>query len=223
MLPKLLVAAAALGVVGLTGCSGAQPGLAARVGDRSISTTEVSSLTVNYCKAIARQLGGENQQVPMGQLATGILQSQVMKAAAEQLAAEWDVEPGKAYVQKRANLEQGVKDLDAEVGDAVVEVQSAFDYVNDILNQAAGKALEEDGVEVTQEDQTARARDLFATWIAANEPEINPKYGVEIADVEPVVADTSTSFAVSELAKAAAADEPDAAYVAGLPESQRCG
>lgn len=221
---KLLVATAALCVAGLTGCSGAQPGVAARVGDQTISTSDLSSLTKNYCKAISRQLTGDNQQVPMSQLTTGVLQSQVMRAAAEQLAEEWDVTPSKAYLQTRASAEQGVKGLDPEVGSAVVEVQSAFDYVNDVVNLVAGKSLEADGLdEATQEEQTARARDLFATWIAANEPRINPKYGLEISDVEPAPADTAASFALSKVAKAASADEPDVTYISGLPESQRCG
>ena len=55
-----LVAAAAL----LSGCGGAQPGVAVQVGDESISSNRVDELAGAYCTAVEDQLTGNSQRVP---------------------------------------------------------------------------------------------------------------------------------------------------------------
>ena len=60
-------------------------------------------------------------------------------------------------------------------------------------------------------------------WPDANGIDLDPKYGIGLVDGQLAPADTNLSVAVSDKAKAGIAQSPDAAYVASLPSSQRCG
>src|SRR3712207_4141811 len=62
-LTRLAVLGAALAL--LSGCAGATPGVAVRVGDESITVNEVDELTANYCEAVEDQLTGGGQVVPL--------------------------------------------------------------------------------------------------------------------------------------------------------------
>src|SRR5690242_2271116 len=71
-----LVAGSALLVSGLSGCGVAgtdfHPGVAARVGDATVSVDEVDSLTDSYCSAIEDQLTKAKNVVPLGYLRSGV-------------------------------------------------------------------------------------------------------------------------------------------------------
>ena len=76
------------------------------------------------------------------------------------------------------------------------------------------------------EDATARGKELLSTWLAVNEPEIDPQYGLKLVELQPEYLDTAVSFPVSDSAKGGAlapGDEDQAAYARTLPDSQRCG
>ena len=74
-------------------------------------------------------------------------------------------------------------------------IESGLAYVNDILEQIGRKTLAEDGVtDPTVEDATARGKELLSTWIAVNEPEIDPQYGLKLVELQPEYVDTAVSF-----------------------------
>lgn len=215
-----LAAAAAL----LTGCGSAAPGVAAQVGDEEITVRYVDELAGEYCQALERQLEGDGQTVPNRFLRGGILGTLAMRSAAEQLAAEHGVEPGKTYDQQVAQLEQSVGALPEEVRESVVTVETAATYVEAVQAAVGEQLLEQEGTPDAEYTASAeRGKQAFVEWIADNDVEFDPQFGVELADGDIASVDTSLSHAVSDVATKGAADEPDAAYSRNLPGPQRCG
>ena len=106
-----------------------------------------------------------------------------------------------------------------EVREDYIEVMSTQALATDILDQVGRAKLAAEGfAEPTVEQVTQAGADVFAVWPDANGIEVDPKYGIELADGQLAPTDTNLSFAVSDGAKAGLAAEPDAAYVDSLPE-----
>lgn len=219
-----LVAGLAAATALLAGCGSANPGVAAQVGDDEITVRQVDDLTSDYCEAVEGQLEGNNETVPNRYLRGGILGSLALRSAAEQLAAEYDVEPGKTYDQKVAQLEQSVAALPEEVRESVIEVETSSAYV-EAVQAAVGKVLlEQEGAEDTEYSATVdRGKRAFQDWIAEHEVDFDPQFGIELAEGDIASVDTSLSYAVSDGATKGAAEQPDAAYSRGLSANQRCG
>jgi hypothetical protein len=221
----------------LTGCAGAQPGVAARVGDESIRVSEVNRLTDGFCQAIERQLESEGTVLPMNVVSGSVVQVLTMNAAARQLAEEHGVEPSSNYVSNLANIEQSSEGMPEDAQEANVTLRSGAAYATDILTTIGRHELEAEGAEEANSDEAlAKGQDVLSVWLAENEPEIDPQYHIAIGDFQPEALDTSTSYAVSGGSKAAALSdlfaftelEPEqheefTAYARDLPESQRCG
>jgi hypothetical protein len=232
---RVLAAIALAGL--LTGCAGAQPGVAARVGDESIRVSEVNRLTDGFCQAIERQLESQGTVLPMNVVSGSVVQVLSMNAAARQLAEEHGVEPSSDYVSNLANIEQSSEGMPEDAREANVTLRSGAAYATDILTTIGRQELEAEGVEEPNSDEAlAKGQDVLSVWLAENEPEIDPQYHLAIADFQPQALDTSTSYAVSGGSKAAALSdlfafteldeaqtEEFTAYARDLPESQRCG
>jgi hypothetical protein len=231
-------ALAAIAVAGLlTGCAGAQPGVAARVGDETIRVSEVNRLTDGFCQAIERQLESQGTVLPMNVVSGSVVQVLAMNAAARQLAEEHGVEPSSSYVSNLANIEQSSEAMPEDAEEANVTLRSGAAYATDILTTIGRRELAAEGVEEPNSDQAlVKGQDILSVWLAENEPEIDPQYHLAIADFQPEALDTSTSYAVSGGSKAAALSdlfafteldeaqtEEFTAYARDLPESQRCG
>ena len=147
MTRRTLVAVLALTSAGmLSGCAGAQPGVAAQVGDETIRVSDVNRLSDGYCAAYERQLEGDGTVLPMEVVTSNVVQTLTMTAVARQLAEEHGVEPSTTYEQNLANLEQAGDALADDAGEAKVTIESGLAYVNDILEQIGRKTLAEDGV-----------------------------------------------------------------------------
>lgn len=231
-----VVTATALGVL-VSGCGVAgtdyQPGAAATVEDATLSTDTVDRYATYFCDALDAQAFGEVGQVARLELKQGVAGNLARRLAAEEFAAQYDLEPGDYYQQVVNQAREGLGDLPEAALDALVEVQSSEAYVNEVALAAGERSLTEDGEDPTQEAAQERGNQLFAQWLADQDVEFDPSLGVELADDGTWVrTDTSTSVAGSSQALVAAGDpvdeagQPDPAYtsyVASLPSSQRCG
>ena len=82
---------------------------------------------------------------------------------------------------------------------------------------------EETGTAPKHSETVERGQQVFAEWLDDNDVEIDPQYGLDLAEGEVGRIDTNLSFAVSDEAVAAGDEAADAAYAKGLPDSQRCG
>jgi len=218
-----LAALAAASAVLLTGCgaaNGPQPGLAARVADETVSTAQVRDVADDYCSAlVARQAPAIANSDILGQVASAL----ALRAAADQFMAEHDVEPDGSYAQAVAANEQQTPDLTTEQRDAVVVTGGAPIYVQ-AAQIAVGRALL--GDTASAEEALATGQQEFGDWLVAHDVSLDPRYGVSIDSGALAPADTSISFAVSEIATAAAAGaeaDQGGTTAADLPQTQRCG
>lgn len=209
----------------LSGCGVAgtdwHPGAAAQVGDEKISVDHVNEVVTQYCKAVKDQLTEPGDVIPLRYLREGVAGELVLVSAARQLGEEYGVEAGDQYTRQVAQLEQAVADLPQETQDAVVEIESAETYINDIL-QGVGEAVT-DGPKPASDVAIEAGRKELVKWIDENDVQIDPQFGVAIVDGQPKRVDTDLSVPVGDRAKAAGAATPDPAYAGSLPSVHRCG
>lgn len=218
-----VVAVATAAGLFLSGCGSASPGVAAHVGDEEISVNRVDELAGEYCQAIEDQLTGNSQVVPQRYFRAGIAGTLALRSVAEQLAEDFDVEPGPVYDKKVAELEQNVAVLEDEVQEAVVVVDSAPTYVEAVQRAVGEVLLADEGAEQGYDAQVARGRTEFERWVSDNGVEFDPALGIALVKGQIESADTELSVAVGEAAKAGAAPQPDGAYARSLPDAHRCG
>jgi hypothetical protein len=215
--------AAALSGLVLAGCGAASPGVAVEVGDETISSRTVDRAAANVCTALGEEFRGNGTVVPMGFIRQGVLQLMTLSSTADQIAEEYDVEPGATYRREVAQLERTAQSLPEDVREDYVEVMSANALANDILEQAGRASLAADGVTDPTVDQVTQAgTDIFTSWPEENGVEVDPRYGVEMVDGALTPVDTNLSVAVGDTAKAGLNPEPDVTYANTLPETHRC-
>ena len=216
-----LAGVAVVSAVLLSGCggsSGFNPGVAARVDDDVVSTQRVADLAVDYCAAAEPQLQG--QALPNYYLNGRVAGSLALRSAADQMLAQYGVAADPSYAKAVKQVEQQLADSDPAQRDAIIEVEGAESYVAAAEVSVGRQVL--DGASTEKAAQEA-GKKAFLAWIDDHDVQINPRYGVSIADGSAAAADTSLSFAVSKTATNASGASPDTEYAAGLPSTQRCG
>ena len=226
--PVQVVAASLLLAGGLSGCGVAgtsfQPGVAARVGNDTISVRQVDSIARDYCSSIQKQLGANNQVVPQHYLRGGIVGQLALVSAARQLAAQYGVQPGADYTHKVADLRDAVAQLPEDQAQAVVEVESSAAYLQGVVTAVGEKALQKQGSTASGTDAAVTAgKQVFTRWLDDHDVRIDPQFGIRISQGQPVPTDGSLSYAVSDAAKQGGAAQPDPLYAASLPDAARCG
>ncbi|WP_460713955.1 hypothetical protein [Nocardioides dilutus] len=213
----------------LSGCGVAEtqfhPGVAVEVGDRTITTDRVDDLTSGFCEAVEGQIAEGGQSYPLRLFKRGIVGQLALQSAVEQLAEDFDVEPGADYQAQLAQIESEAEGLTEGGREEYVEVQATLPYVTDVLTQIGALLLEQEGEDdPTLDFQQARGLDALTEWVEREGVTFDPRYGTELVDGQPQPVDTSLAFAVSDLAKGGMSDaEPDPNYVAALPLSATCG
>ena len=220
---RRLLAAAGLAFV-LAGCGAVQPGVAARVGEETVTDTEVDRAAADICTLSEPQLSSSGQQVPFSLLRTRALALLTIAAIARQVAEEYDVQPGTGYRTQVAEFERTAETLPEEVRDTYVELSAAVPYAEAVKREAGRVSLAADGVaDPSGRDARARGEQIFDVWPVEHDVRIDPRYGVRVVDGDLVPADTDVSYPVSPTALAAKAEQLDQAAVANLPATQRCG
>lgn len=225
LLPVLAPVGAVLSALLLSGCAGgASPGVAARVGDETITSARVSAATEHMCTALTPQFESEGQVVPIGVISQFVVRVLALGAQAEQIAEEHGITPSPAYERDVAERTRAAASFPQEVREDYIEVMSTQAYASDILDQVGRAKLAAEGFAEPTLDQVGQAgADVFTVWPDANGIEVDPKHGLELADGQLVPSDTNLSLAISDEAKSGLAAQPDAAYANSLPSSQRCG
>jgi hypothetical protein len=223
---------AALAAFTLSGCGAANPGVAVHVGDETLSTTQVDELTVAYCEGITPQLESGGAVFPMSFVRGYVVRNLTVKAAAEQLAADYAVELPSSYEQAVGSLREEIEaNFRPDRVEQALEVDSTGPYVEAVELEVGGILLAAAGdSDADDEAKQARGKDALEEWLSEHPADVNPRYGLAVTDTElgrPTFVDTSTSFAVSpnavDAAKINSDEGPDPAFTATLPRSQRCG
>ena len=212
----------------LSGCGVAgtdfHPGVAAQVGDARVSTDKVAELAAGYCSAIQGQLDTNHTIVPQSYLSSVIAGELTMVQAARQLGDDYGVGTGTQYDRKVADLQSAVTQLTPAEQQAVIEVESASTYVNDIVQAVGSQRLQDAGTAKPGLDEaTAEGQKALTAWLDDHDVSIDPVFGIEIKDGKAIPADTSISYAVGKTAKLGQATTPDQAYAGALPDAHRCG
>ncbi|GAW47795.1 MULTISPECIES: hypothetical protein [unclassified Nocardioides] len=205
----------------LTGCgsvTGFNPGVAVRVQDDTVSTDQVRATATAYCSASTESQPG--QVVPNHYIAGLAASSYAVRSAADQLMADHGVTIDSSYDQAIDGAQKQLAPLSDAQREAVIQVSAASLYV-----AAAETAVGRDvlGGSPSDDDAQAAGAKEFASWLDDHDVRIDPRYGVSVDQGTVVATDTSLSFALGDTAKKADAAQPDAAYAATLPASQRCG
>lgn len=216
-----LVGVAIAATVLLTGCNEVPaftPGVAARVGDDTISVSAVDDMTAAYCQAAETQLQ-DDQALPQHYLRGQVAGSLALRAAADQFAAEHGVTADPSYDTAVKQAEQSLADLSEAQRQAIIQVQGAATYVA-AVEKAVGAALGGGGGDKARQ---AAGEKAFRDWLAGQDVRIDPRFGVSISDGTSTLTDTSLSYGLSDTSTKADADQPDTEYAGGLPDSQRCG
>lgn len=223
----------ALSLLGGCGVAGTDfhPGIAAQVGRTTISTAEVDSVARDYCTAIEGALQKAGQAAPLRSLRAASASSMVVRAAVSTLASDYGVRTGtgyqKAVSQVRSQLTQlGYLSADqiAELGDAVIEVETTDAYASDLVAGIGRATLLDQGNDNPTDAEAASAgQKVFAAWLDDQDVEIDPRFGLEVADGAVKSVDTSLTYASSTEAVAGQSTSQDPAAALALPASQRCG
>lgn len=223
---RLMTAAPAwltVGVAGLllTGCGSASPGIAAKVGDETLTVRDIDSATANYCTSVEEQL---ESPVPMSFVRQYVVQLLTLRSQADQVADDYGVEAGSSYRNDVAQRQGTAATLPEEVRDDYIQLTSTPAYAQDIVDQIGAITLDDQGIADPTSDQITQAGlDVFNQWPDANGIDIDPRFGAASVDGVLSPIDTNTSMAVSEIAKSGLAEQPDPAYAQTLPSTQRCG
>ena len=217
-----------LPVVLLVGCgvAGTQfhPGIAAEVGDQTITTRHVDQVTHEACKGLETLNKGAAQAsppTPLGTLTHQVANALVERLAAEQLADDYDVTTTRDYKDNLTQTEQQLSSLSGDQLEAVREVVEAQAYTQDVLVQIGEIELTKQGQDGSAaQDQYDEGLKVLEAWVDDHDVVINPKYALEIGSDGPV--DTTLSLAVGQHAKDGLSAEPSTAYVGSLPGNLVC-
>ena len=221
-----LMTGATMAVAGLllTGCGSASPGVAATVGDEELSVRQVDAAAQEMCTALGDQFEAQATTLPMSFVRQGTLQLMILREQATQIAAEYGVEPGSAYLNDLSQRRGAAAAMPEEARDTYLELTGANALATDILEQVGRMELEDAGVDDPTVDQVTQAgTDLFNRWPDSHGIDIDPRYGLESRDGTLVPIDTNTSVAIGDTARSGLATEPDTAYAKTLPMTHRCG
>jgi hypothetical protein len=224
----------AASVVLLTGCgvagTGFHPGIAAEVGDQTVTTRQLDKLTHDYCagyeKLSKSDPQGEAQPVPLRYVTNQFATILVVRDATEQLADQYDVEPSSDYKSGLAALEPEIADLSEEQKDAFREIFGADNYSKDVLAQIGEISLQDNGTtDASEGDEYAEGQKLLGAWLADHDVEVNPKYAVDLdaPDLDNASQiDTDLSVAVGTKAKDGLKAAPEESYTSSLPGHLVC-
>lgn len=203
----------------LSSCGALHPGAAAVVGDQTISMSKVDQVAGDYCHAISQQLQGDSQVVPLNFFRGGVAGSLALRSAAEQLAAEYGVQPESVYDHKVTDLQKATVNVPDEYRDAVIEVESTSAYVEGV--QAAVGAAKDPKLGYIESQKAGQS--IFNDWLAQHRVTFDPSLGVTLQKGNIARQDGSLSYAVGTVARNGGAANPDHQYASGLPSTHRCG
>jgi hypothetical protein len=228
----VLAGLAAVAALTLSACGGtspgtASPGTAVNIGDQTLAASDVDDLSVAYCDGLEAQLRSSGTVFPMSYVRAYVVRNLTVRSAAEQLAEEHDITLPPSYDQALRDLENNLAGFPEDRIDQVMEVESVTPYVQAVETEVGGVLLAEEGTtDADEATKQARGADALQQWISEHPADVNPRYGIAVSTPSldaPTFVDTSTSYALSPDAVAAAQAEPDMELAATLPTSQRCG
>ena len=224
---RLVLLGVAAATLVLSGCTQTAD-VAARVGDTTVTTSEVDFLTKVQCasldNAAENPQGQPAQTLPTSRIRTEMLNTLVQAELNRQLAAEEDLTYDKDTLREvmgqfEATLEQVPEGDRDRFRDLVEEVYRGQLQVYGL----AEFNLKNEGVTAPDQAQVQEAvGKLQEDFRKGVDIEVNPEYGADADGVAGAV-DPSLSIPVSSFAKDSRSGEPEAGWLDDLPADQKCG
>lgn len=218
----LAVAAAAVGMLVLSACE-LRPGVAAEVGDRTISKEQVEDVAAALCAAnLTPGPGGQTPQLPSAGARAGALQVLLDAELARQFGEAEGVSADPRQVSAAlAQNEPGIAALPEDRQDAFRDTLRVFTEGQLMLIEVGQRSLLADGTtEFTEDDAFAEGRRLQLEYVEGLDVTVDPRFGA-FTEGQLVPGTPSLSVAQSEFAVAAGAGN-DPSFAAQLPASQLC-
>ena len=217
--------AAALSLAGLTalgalaGCGALHPGVAVEAGDDTITLSRVDEVCV-VVQSDPRSKG-TYAMVAVRRLVVANL---AMRLAAAQLGEDYGVSTGQNYATQVKLYDQNLARVEPDVRANAIEVLTAPDYVDDIVEAVGAIELANEDVDnPTATDITDKGYAVLQSWSEEHGLEIDPRFGLALGDDGIESSPHETSYALSDFATQAAAEQPADTFASALPPSQRCG
>ena len=229
-----LAAVAIVSMVGLgsAGCgltdTGAEPGVAASIGEERLALSKVDDAIEDYC---ALRAGNPQAGVdPTALVRSQFVLTWTQAIAVEHLAPEHDVSLPSGKIDPAE-----VRRTWGQLGTIDDDNFETFEWLT-WLSQRVGDPVLEIGAEdlgagptkqVTQEEASQRGLELIDAWLEEHRPHLNPTFGTFDVDYAAQSAshtgDTLSVPVSGEARRTSDTTKLDAAAVADLPASQRCG
>jgi len=209
----------------LGGCGSVPPGTASVIDGTRISRSDVTELAAAQCAGIrqASKSQAQTQDTPRKQL--------VQQALTLLMDIELSLQYGKA--ENITPREQEAAATYSQIAPLIKTLPEKYQpFMEETFHRwADGRdVMMQVGEQVTGQQPDANNGDQILNagyqkrqpWLKKVDIETDPRYGPAESGL-PGGTDPSVSTAVSSFAKSANKSQPDAAWVSGLPSSQKCG
>jgi hypothetical protein len=216
------LAGAALAVLAFAGCT-QSPEVAARVGSETITVDDLDLMTQALCTEQETNAQAATPESAVSTVRGSALAALIQTQVDAQYAAANDLpEDGLAVAQQLERLNPLLEKVPAEDRDRTRElIRDLFQGQQQLFTAVVDK-LKSGGQQPSQEVIQQAIASLEADYSKKLDIDINPRFDSAGADHQGD-GFGSLSHAVSTGAKAATSDQPDPAWAAGLPASQKCG
>lgn len=224
----VLTAVAGVTLLALSGCAGTG-NEAARVGDETVTTSDVNFMTRVQCAALDKaakdpEQGGQVQADSRRQVRANMLNALVESELYAQLAKKAGLDYDRAtYRQVMDQFEPAVQSVPKKDQDRFRELVGGFYRGQLQVFSLAKQKLAQQGVTSPSDDELQNAiASIKADFLKEVGLEINPVYGADANGLAGRV-DPSLSVPISSYAKKAATTPQSPDFINGLPSRQRCG
>jgi hypothetical protein len=217
-------ALAAAGALLVSACGTVPPGAAAVVDGTEITRTQVTDLADAQCAGVALAAKqGSNQAISRKQVtqrALGLL-IDIQLNLAYGKSRGLDPRP-QQVAQDFSQVEPLIQALPEKYRAGVSEVFHDWAAGRDLITQVGEDTTGQTLSRTNAEQLLNAGYQKREPWIKTVSIHTNPRYGPGTVGW-PGEGDSSVSKPVSSFAKSAAAQQPSASFLAGLPAGQRCG
>ena len=212
------------GALLLTGCSGLTPGTAAVVEGTRITTSSVDRLAAAQCDAIEQAAkAGQAQAVPLARIKQQSLQLLLDIEVDEGFAEDEGIRPPRSLVSYiDEQLQSQVQGLKGRAGEVLGETLQRYAASRAAVVQAGAEATGQEATPDNLDQLVGAGLERRDAWFKKADVDTDSRYSPD-ADGTPGGGSGSVSTAASDFAEQGSSEQPDPAYVASLPASQKCG
>jgi len=177
----MLALVAAGAALGLTGCAGLTPGVAADVGDETITIEQ----TDDFAEGLCAFTEANGQQATSAETRRAALSTLIYAQLAHDNAD--DVEADQEFVeQSLSQVETAVQGLSEPERDDFLEDVRYVIEGDSIIQQSVVEQVQSSGGQLTEETGAAAQAELLTTWADEAGVEVDPRFGVwEGFQIEP--------------------------------------